>query len=106
MTRYEQGFLTKCAEYGLDAGTAMGLLEKRAGLIPDLVGLAQLASAAGALHGHLNRDKTKSGKNEGWTSRNRGALLGTALVPLLGTVIGNHYDKKRKCRELMNQVKE
>jgi hypothetical protein len=30
MTRYEQGFLTKCAEYGLDSGTAMQLMQKQA----------------------------------------------------------------------------
>lgn len=36
MTRYEQGFLTKCAEYGVDAGTAIGLLEKTAWSIKTL----------------------------------------------------------------------
>lgn len=30
MTRYEQGFLNKCAEHGLDTGTALGLMEKKA----------------------------------------------------------------------------
>lgn len=30
MTRYEKGFLTKCAEAGLDAGTSMKLMEKSA----------------------------------------------------------------------------
>ncbi len=30
MTRYEQGFMSKCAEYGLDTGTVIGLLEKSA----------------------------------------------------------------------------
>ncbi len=29
MTRYEIGFMSKCAEYGLDTGTAIELLEKR-----------------------------------------------------------------------------
>lgn len=30
MTRYETGFLTKCAEYGLDAGTAIELMKTAA----------------------------------------------------------------------------
>lgn len=30
MTRYEVGFMSKCAEYGLDAGTSVALMEKMA----------------------------------------------------------------------------
>ena len=30
MTRYEQGFMNKCAEYGVDAGSAMELMQKQA----------------------------------------------------------------------------
>ena len=32
MTRYEHGFLTKCAEYGVDANTAVHLMRKRASM--------------------------------------------------------------------------
>lgn len=41
LTRYEQGFLSKCAEYGLDTETSVALLEKRAALLPDLAGFGR-----------------------------------------------------------------
>lgn len=37
MTRYEQGFIQKCAEYGVDANTASELLQKQAGSFTNLV---------------------------------------------------------------------
>ena len=34
MTRYEKGFIEKCAEYGVDSGTAISLMQKVATLTP------------------------------------------------------------------------
>lgn len=43
MTRYETGFLTKCAEYGLDVGTSIELMKIAVGTVP----AAGVASGAG-----------------------------------------------------------
>jgi len=51
MTRYEQGFITKCAEYGVPPAAAVGLLEKRA--ISTSGGTA-LGAAGGTLAGALH----------------------------------------------------
>ena len=44
MTRYEQGFLTKCAEYGLDEEQSIELLEKQAQWLAALQALKPVAT--------------------------------------------------------------
>ena len=59
MTRYEQGFMNKCAEYGLDAGTSMRLM-KEAGLL-DLFSRA-VTKTKGAWNPLLRNSRKSLGK--------------------------------------------
>jgi hypothetical protein len=43
MTRYEQGFMSKCAEYGVDADTAIMLMQKNAGFFSSAIGKGRKA---------------------------------------------------------------
>lgn len=70
MTRYEQGFLTKCAEYGIDGRE---LLEKQA--------------LIGGLTGYYTQRDDKNAPNASVGGRRgaaRGALAQAAVLTLLG----------------------
>ena len=98
MTRYEQGFLNKCAEYGVDGRS---ILYKRAGggkLLAGTAGAgvggltgalaslpALLAAGAGAGLGTAMAPRDKTGKK----NRLKGALIGALLgIPTGGALMG------------------
>ena len=80
MTRYEQGFLAKCAEYGVDG---MALLEKKA----DMEDLLMHTPVPDAVYEYL-RPWSDAEKTTGNVISGTGAAIGLGATPVLGAPVG------------------
>lgn len=101
MTRYEKGFLTKCAQAGVDKDTSVGMLKKALSLGTKIdlygAGTGGLAGAGlGALIGAAIAKKKKK----------RGALIGALVGALGGGTAGylNTSGASSAARNLENEV--
>jgi len=89
MTPYEHGFLTKCAEYGVDEDTAVQLMRKQAGLGRFLLGGLGSIGAYGLISHLFNRkDPNRSMESYKSTGRKWGTGIGAATGALGGAVLG------------------
>ena len=91
MTRYEQGFMNKCAEYGVKQADAATLLANYA---PEALGGALLGGGAGALASKKNRLRNAL----------LGALLGAGAG--VGVRYGTHGKLINARSDLMNAYAE
>ena len=100
MTRYEQGFLNKCAEYGVDEKVASFLL-KNAGAGDVISGTGDfLRTAGGKVGDFLNN----VGSNVSKDHLNYGVIPGLAGAAggyLLGDLISGDDPRKRRINQIL-----
>ena len=80
MTRYEQGFMNKCAEYGVDGRV---LLEKLA------VGTPRISGAAGTYY-EGDPSKAKATLNDVMRQKRRGVKVAPQYIDLLRRMSTQH----------------